>query len=124
MSFFDQNHLNVITNHIAWHGKLNQFMSELFLYAHKPMTYILWQSAQDVNYFFSYIVDGFTVYHKMFLFDPNSSIWTYLCGQLTHQSKDLYEILQIIMEAIPTNDWQPLTHTSHKSALPILSSKR
>lgn len=124
MSFFDQNHLNVITDHIAWHGKLNQFMSELFLHAHNPMTYILWQSAQDVNYFFSYVVDRFTVCHRMFAFDPNSSIWTYLSGQITHQSKDLYEILQIIMQAIPTSHWQSLTHTSHKSTLSLLNSKR
>lgn len=123
MSFFDQNHLNVIKNHIAWHGKLNQFMSELFLYAHKPMTYILWESAQDKNYYFSYVVDIFTVYHTMFTFDPNNSVWTYLSEQNTHESKDLDEILQIIMRVNGCNYSQPLTHTSHKSVSNLSSSK-
>lgn len=117
MSLFDQNHLNVITNHIAWHGKLNHFLSELFLYAHKPMTYILWQSPQDLTYFFSYVVDMFTVCHKIFTFDTTNSLWMYLCGQITHQSKDLYEILQVIMQGTSKGDWRPLLHTPEKSGL-------
>lgn len=112
MSFFDQNHLDVITGHIAWHGKINQFMSELFLYAHKPMSYILWQSGQELHYFFSYVVDLFTVHHRMFFFDPDNSIWKYVCEQITYQDKDLYKILQTIMRVNPTNDWKPIIHAS------------
>lgn len=114
MSFFDQNHLHVITDHIAWHGKINQFMSELFLYAHKPMSYILWQSSQDLHYFFSYIVDIFTIHHQMFFFDPDSFFWIYACGQTTHQSKDLYETLQFIMQMNTKDDWKPILHPSLK----------
>lgn len=114
MPFFDQNHLDVITGHIAWHGKINQFMSELFLYAHSPMSYILWQSSQNLHYFFSYVVDIFTIHHQMFFFDSDSFFWIYICGETTYQCKDLYETLQSIMQRNPKDDWKPIIHPSLK----------
>lgn len=115
MPFFDQNHLDVITGHIAWHGKINQFMSELFLYAHSPMSYILWQSSQDLHYFFSYVVDIFTIHHQMFFFDSDTLIWKYVSEQITYQNKDLYKLLQSIMRINPSNHWKPIIHASEKS---------
>lgn len=115
MPSFDQNHLDVITGHIAWHGKINQFMSELFLYAHSPMSYILWQSSQDLHYFFSYVVDIFTIHHQMFFFDSDSLVWKYVSEQITYQNKDLYKLLQFIMRVNPSNHWKPIIHPSEKS---------
>lgn len=114
MSFFDQNPSNVITGHIAWHGTLNQFMSELFLHAHKPMSYILWQSGQEAHYFFSYVADIFTISHKLFLMDPVTSLWKYTSEQTVYENKNLHQILQFIMEKNLQANWEPIIHPSKK----------
>lgn len=114
MSFFDQNPSNVITGHIAWHGTLNQFMSELFLHAHKPMSYMLWQSEQEAHYFFSYVVELFTVSHKLFLLDPVTLLWKYSCGDAVYQHKNFHQILELIMQENKQSDWYPIIHPSKK----------
>lgn len=114
MSFFDKNSSNVITGHIAWHGTLNRFMSELFLHAHKPKCYILWHSGQESYYFFSHVVDVFTISHTSFLLDPVTLLWKYTCEGTIYQNKNVDQILRSIMDAYGQDNWQPIIHPSKK----------
>ena len=114
MSFFDENSSGVITDHVAWHGRLNRFMSELFLHAHKPKTYILWHSRQKSYYFFSHVVDVFTISHTLFLLDPANLFWKYTYQETIYQHKDIDQLLRSIMQTYGNGDWQPIVHPSKK----------
>lgn len=115
MSFFDENSSNVITGHIAWHGRLNRFMSELFLYSHKPNSYILWHSEKESDYFFSHVVNLFTISHTLFLLDPTTLLWKYRYHQSIYQNESLDQILQSIMQTHGQGNWNPIVHPSHNT---------
>lgn len=115
MSFFDENSSNVITGHIAWHGTLNRFMSELFLHSHKPKSYILWHSEQESYYFFSHVVKLFTISHTLFLLDPITLLWKYTYEETIYQDKNIDQILQSIMQKYGQGNWQPIVHPSKRA---------
>ncbi|MGL4348093.1 MAG: hypothetical protein ACRCSV_01345 [Chlamydiales bacterium] len=78
------------------------------------MSYILWQSGQEAHYFFSYVVDIFTISHKLFLMDPVTSLWKYTCKQTVYQNKNFQQILQFIMQTNLQGNWEPIMHPSKK----------